>query len=72
MNDLAQLAAGDHARHKQHGVDLNPFSTLAARSLWQWGYAGKPFPDLYGSIGSQNWRIWERGRQARLLVEQQP
>lgn len=64
---LRELAAGDLARAKEHGVDRNPFSTHRARLLWQQGWDGVR-PALL-TDQSTDWRYWERGRQARLLSD---
>lgn len=68
-NELRDLALEDRACHSRHNADLNPFSTQSARHLWQQGWEGNRPDNLVD--GSQNWRYWERGRQARLLEGEQ-
>lgn len=65
MSDPHDLAVIDRNHHDRNGTDLNPFSTTGARHLWQQGWDGVTPANLVE--GSGNWRIWERGRQARLL-----
>lgn len=68
IDDIRRAAEQDAACAAAHGVDLNPFSTESARSLWAQGWAGTT-PHLLVE-GSQRWRLWERGRQARLIHDQ--
>lgn len=65
QEDLARCARKDRENHIRHRVSLNPFSTVSARWLWDMGWNGKRPDNLVDQ--SQNWRYWERGRQARLL-----
>lgn len=67
-NELRELARGDAEKAAANNVDLNPFSTVGTRHLWQQGWDGIR-PDLL-TEGSYNWRAWERGRQARILSEE--
>jgi len=64
----AELAMEDAKRALLHGVDRNPFSTSSARGLWKKGFDGLPLPEI-NAEHSHNWRVWERGRQARLIVD---
>ncbi len=66
--DLLRLAAEDLRCSVENGVDLNPFSTESMRYLWQMGFDGKPLRQEPVKE-SLNWRAWERGRIARLLME---
>ena len=46
VEDVQQWARGaaadDHARHLEHGIDPNPYSTYNRRNDWQRGYAKAP------------------------------
>lgn len=66
--ELRQLAIGDAEKHKAHNVSLNPFSTLGSRHLWQQGWDGVRPANLVDT--SINWRMWERGRQARIIHDE--
>lgn len=67
MEGLQHLAEVDARLARENGVDLNPFSTLGVRYLWQQGWDGLHPPNLIE--GSYNWRAWERGRLAREIHE---
>ena len=67
ITEIRSLAAGDADRALKSGHDINPFSTQGGRKLWQDGWDGIR-PNLL-TDDSQDWRLWERGRQARLLDE---
>lgn len=64
--ELHTLAATDAKMANENGVDLNPFSTLGSRHLWQQGWDGVRPANLVD--GSPNWRYWERGGQARSIA----
>jgi hypothetical protein len=70
INHIRDLAATDAQKAAEHGVDLNPFSTVGMRGLWQQGWDGQR-PELM-QFGSANWRAWQRGSEARMLAEAQP
>lgn len=36
------VAAEDHARHMEHGIDFNPYSTYGRRNDWKRGYDNAP------------------------------
>lgn len=63
--EIMALAIKDMDCHKRHGVDLNPFSTQTARLMWSMGW------DMKKPAIQWNWRAWERGRQARILENQE-
>lgn len=63
-----KLAAHDAELAKQHGTDLNPFSTPGGRAMWQAGWDGVRPALLTDESGE--WRFWERGRQARLIHDE--
>lgn len=65
VRELHELALIDAEKARENGVDLNPFSTDGARHLWQQGWDGIR-PRLL-TDGSGEWRMWERGRQARII-----
>lgn len=67
---LRAAAEDDFDRACKSNVDLNPFTTTGMRHLWQCGWSGHPLPHL-NVEGSLNWRAWERGRQARAVVDAQ-
>lgn len=66
--ELRYLAEDDRRRAAAGFIDINPFSTSGSRGLWQAGFDGVR-PDLLID-GSTNWRMWERGRQARILCDE--
>lgn len=66
---VLDLAKQDAEKSAQNGVDLNPYSTAGSRSLWQRGFDGKPCPEI-NAVGSFNWRAWERGRLAKVLLDE--
>lgn len=68
IKELHAGAVNDAKMAKQNGVDLNPFSTLGARHLWQQGWDGIRPSNL--TDGSPNWRYWERGGQARIVAQE--
>lgn len=67
--ELRGIAEGDAERTKRFGIDLNPFSTLGARVIWQSGWDGVR-PALMQDQ-SPNWRYWMRGVQARRVSDEQ-
>lgn len=71
-DEIAGLRVGaleDLKMAQKNGVSLNPFSTLGGRHFWNQGWDGVRPANL--TDGSGNWRFWERGRQARIIVTQQ-
>lgn len=66
--ELRKLALGDAEKAAAHNVDLNPYSTVGSRHLWQQGWDGTRPDNLME--GSFNWRAWERGRQARIIHDE--
>ena len=68
-SSLLDLAREDAEKSAQNGVDLNPYSTSGSRGLWQLGFDGKPCPEI-NAVGSFNWRAWERGRLAKVLLDE--
>lgn len=71
LNWANKVAAEDIQRHKDSGVDLNPYCTEGARNDWQRGY---------DNLGPRSWEgsrdfdtMYQRGRAAaRLLAEEVP
>ena len=68
--ELHATAKGDFELACTSNVDLNPFTTQGMRHLWQCGWSRLPLPQP-NAEGSLNWRAWERGRQARAVVDAQ-
>lgn len=62
---LRAIAEEDARLNALNGIDLNPYSTYGARTLWQQGWDGVRPPNLVD--GCINWRRWQRGVQARIL-----
>lgn len=62
-----KAAADDYRRHKEYGIDLNPFCTPGARNDWQRGFDNKGPRSYEVSIDFDT--IYARGRAAALLVE---
>jgi hypothetical protein len=64
-----KAAREDIARHREHGIDLNPFCTPGARDDWQRGFDNAG-PRSYETRGVDFDTIYQRGRAvARLLAE---
>jgi hypothetical protein len=66
--ELRVIAENDTKLASQNGIDLNPFSTQGARTLWQQGWDGVRPANL--TDGSTYWRYWERGRQACSITQE--
>jgi hypothetical protein len=64
--DAARKAAEDDVRrHKETGIDLNPFCTEGARNQWQRGYDNKGARSWEGSLEYDT--IYHRGKAAALI-----
>lgn len=73
ITKAAELAADDVRRAAGGVVDINPFSTVGVRAEWRLGYELKPHGHHGVHIaGPLSWSaIWERGVQARLLLDKE-
>lgn len=67
----AKAAAEDYKNHKEHGVDLNPYSTEGVRNQWQRGF------DNLGPRSYEDPRlvdfdtVYNRGRAMAELLEKE-
>lgn len=66
--ELHAIATNDAMMARQNGVDLNPFSTQGARTLWQQGWDDVRPANL--TDGSTYWRYWKRGGLARNIAQE--
>lgn len=66
--ELTVAAKEDAKMSSLNGVGLNPFTTQGGRHLWQQGWDDVRPANL--TDGSGDWRFWERGRQARSLIQE--
>ena len=63
-----RVARDDIRRHKEHGIDLNPFCTVDARNYWQRGFDNAPAYSWEHDLAWDN--QYQRGRAcADLLAE---
>ena len=62
-----KVAADYYRRHKEYGIDLNPFCTPGARNDWQRGFDNKGPRSYEVSIDFDT--IYALGRATALLVE---
>lgn len=69
LQDACRWAASsDIQYHKQFHVDLNPFSTPGARSMWQRGFDGAPARSYEGTLDLDP--IYQRGRACAKLMKE--
>lgn len=64
-----KVARDDIRRHREHGIDLNPFSTPGAREDWRRGFENLG-PRSYESRVDFD-TIYQRGRAVARLLEQE-
>ena len=67
-----KVAAKDLERHREFGIDLNPFSTPGARNDWRRGFNGTPPRSWQSPTLNDFDTMYQRGRAMALLLEQQP
>jgi hypothetical protein len=66
--EAEEFAKKDLRRHRENGVDLNPFSTVGARDEWQRGFEGL---DLLNYQGLPDYNtFYQRGRAAARLLKE--
>lgn len=68
IKKIHAIATEDARLSKVNGIDLNPFTTVGGRHLWQQGWGNVRPANLVD--GSVNWRFWERGRQAKIIAQE--
>jgi hypothetical protein len=69
IEELRAAALEDARCTGENNVSLNPFSTVGGRLLWQKGWEDVRPANLVDS--SIDWRFWERGRQAKIIAQEQ-
>lgn len=65
-----KVAKEDLQRHRQNGIDLNPFSTVGAREDWRRGFENLG-PRSYETLGVDFDTIYQRGRAVARLLERE-
>jgi hypothetical protein len=64
-----KVARKDIQRHREFGIDLNPFCTYGAREDWRRGFENLG-PRSYETCGVDFDTIYQRGRAVARLLEQ--
>jgi hypothetical protein len=64
-----KVAKDDIRRHREYGIDLNPFCTVGARDDWQRGFNNAGPRSYEGPRDFDT--IYQRGRAVARLLEQE-